>query len=122
MNESLQSSRIVAQLEALASPVRLKIFRLLVQQEPLGLFSGEIAEHLGQAHNGISFHLKTLQHAELVTVAQEGRHHRYRAQMPVVRALVAYLTENCCQGTQSCTVKGKDTPEQTSSPQRRSAP
>ena len=93
---------IVTRLEALASPVRLEIFRLLVEQEPTGLVSGDIAEHLGQSHNGISFHLKNLQHAGLVTVQREGRYQRYRAAMPVVRALVAYLTENCCRGTQDC--------------------
>jgi ArsR family transcriptional regulator len=93
---------IVTVLEALASPVRLEIFRLLVEQEPTGLVSGDIAEHLGQPHNGISFHLKNLQHAGLVTVQREGRCQRYRAAMPVVRALVAYLTENCCRGTQNC--------------------
>jgi ArsR family transcriptional regulator len=96
--------RIVARLEALASPVRLQIFRLLVEHEPEGLFSGQIAEQLGQLHNGVSFHLKALQHADLVSVHREGRFQRYRAQMPVVRSLVAYLTENCCRGTQSCAI------------------
>jgi DNA-binding transcriptional ArsR family regulator len=99
-----QRDQIVICLEALASPVRLDIFRLLVEQEPAGLVSGEIAEHLGQAHNSISFHLKSLQHAGLVTVQREGRYQRYRAAMPVVRALVAYLTENCCRGTQECAI------------------
>jgi DNA-binding transcriptional ArsR family regulator len=62
-------------LAALASPVRLDIFRLLVKQAgACGLVSGEIAEYLGQTHNGISFHLKSLQHAGLVTVQREGRH------------------------------------------------
>ena len=102
--ESLQDpEKIVVRLESLASPVRLEVFRLLVEQEPKGLVSGEIAEHLGQPHNGISFHLKNLQHAGLITVQREGRYQRYRAAMPVVRALVTYLTENCCRGTQSCT-------------------
>lgn len=102
--------RIVARLEALASPVRLQIFRLLVEHEPEGLFSGQIAEQIGQLHNGVSFHLKALQHADLVSVHREGRFQRYRAQMPVVRSLVAYLTENCCRGTQSCAVAGASGP------------
>ena len=108
------SDRIVTRLEALASPVRLAIFRLLVEHEPEGLFSGQIAERIGQLHNGVSFHLKVLQHADLVSVHREGRFQRYRAQMPVVRALVAYLTENCCRGTQSCANTSEIT-EQTSS-------
>ena len=106
--------RVVARLEALASPVRLEIFRLLVEHEPEGLFSGQIAERIGQLHNGVSFHLKALQHADLVSVHREGRFQRYRAQMPIVRALVAYLTENCCRGTQSCANTSEIT-EQTSS-------
>ena len=89
---------IVTRLEALASPVRLEIFRLLVEQEPTGLVSGDIAEHLGQPHNGISFHLKNLQHSGLVTVQREGRYQRYRANVPLMRELIAYLTEECCGG------------------------
>lgn len=102
MEISKQTTNVVHQLESLASPVRLEIFRLLVEQEPKGLVSGEIAEHLQQPHNGISFHLKSLQHAGLVTVQREGRYQRYRADMLVVRELVAYLTENCCRGTRNC--------------------
>lgn len=96
------SAEIVTRLEALASPVRLEIFRLLVEQEPTGLVSGEIAEYLGQQHNSVSFHLKSLQHAGLISVQREGRYQRYRANMSSVKALVAYLTENCCRGTQNC--------------------
>ena len=104
MEISKETENVVQQLESLASPVRLEIFRLLVEQEPTGLVSGDIAEHLDQPHNGISFHLKSLQHAGLVTVQREGRYQRYRADMSVVRALVAYLTENCCRGTRNCSL------------------
>ncbi len=92
----------VTQLEALASPQRLEIFRLLVEHEPAGLYSGEIAECLGQAPNAISFHLKSLQHAGLVSVQREGRFQRYRARVSEVHELLHYLTENCCRGTQNC--------------------
>lgn len=105
----VRPTEIVSRLEALASPIRLDIFRLLVTHEPVGLVSGEIAEHLGQSHNSISFHLKTLQHAGLVTVQRQGRFQRYRAAMPAVRALVTYLTENCCQGTVSWGMGAPDT-------------
>lgn len=93
----------VAQLEALASPQRLEIFRLLVEQEPVGMVSGDIAAAMGQPANAVSFHLKSLQYAGLVAVQREGRYQRYRAQMPEIRGLLAYLTDNCCSGTQSCT-------------------
>ncbi len=94
--------RMTARLEALASPQRLRIFRLLVEHEPEGLVSGGVAERLEQPHNAVSFHLKSLQHAGLVTVQREGRYQRYRADMPQVRGLLSYLTENCCGGTVSC--------------------
>jgi ArsR family transcriptional regulator len=108
--------RIIARLEALASPVRLAIFRLLVEHEPEGLYSGEIAERVGQAPNGVSFPLKALQQADLVSVHREGRFQRYRAQMPVVRSLVTYLTENCCRATQSCALQRSDETESTPAP------
>ncbi|MEY2340773.1 ArsR/SmtB family transcription factor [Acidithiobacillus sp. IBUN Pt1247-S3] len=92
----------VSQLDALASPQRLQIFRLLVEHEPQGLVSGDIAEHISQAPNAVSFHLKSLQHAGLVSVQRQGRFQRYRARMPEIRELLAYLTENCCRGTQTC--------------------
>ena len=72
MDATEQRDRMVICLAALASPIRLDIFRLLVEQEPVGLVSGEIAEYLGQTHNGISFHLKSLQHAGLVTIQPGG--------------------------------------------------
>ena len=102
MDSSEELLRRVSQLDALASAQRLEIFRLLVEQEPEGLVSGEIAERITQAPNAVSFHLKSLQHAGLVSVQREGRFLRYRARMPEIRELIAYLTENCCRGTQSC--------------------
>ncbi|MGE0048702.1 MAG: ArsR/SmtB family transcription factor [Acidithiobacillus sp.] len=102
MDSSEELLRRVSQLDALASAQRLEIFRLLVEQEPEGLVSGEIAERITQAPNAVSFHLKSLQHAGLVSVQREGRFQRYRARMPEIRELIAYLTENCCRGTQSC--------------------
>ncbi len=100
--EDMELLRMASRLEALASPHRLRIFRLLVEEEPQGLVSGDIAGRLGQPHNAISFHLKSLQHTGLVTVQREGRYQRYRAAMPEIRGLLAYLTENCCRGTVSC--------------------
>lgn len=99
MDATEQRDRMVICLAALASPIRLDIFRLLVEQEPVGLVSGEIAEYLEQTHNGISFHLKSLQHAGLVTVQPGGAPptlSRGHARSP--RPSVAYLSENCCGG------------------------
>ena len=46
----------------------------------------------------LSFHLKALAHAQLVSVVQEGRYQRYRANLSPMRELIAYLTAECCDG------------------------
>ena len=85
-------------LEALSSGIRLDIFRLLVRQGPEGLVAGEIATALELAPSNLSFHLKALTQSGLLSVEQEGRYQRYRANMPLMLDLIAYLTEECCAG------------------------
>ena len=84
--------------ECLSSGVRLAVFRLLVRAGQEGLVAGEIAAALGLPATNLSFHLKALSHAELVGVEQQGRFLRYRANMPLMNELVAYLTAECCAG------------------------
>ena len=85
-------------LESLSSGIRLDIFRLLVRQGPEGLVAGEIATALELAPSNLSFHLKALTQSGLLSVEQEGRSQRYRANMPLMLDLIAYLTEECCAG------------------------
>ncbi len=84
--------------ESLASGVRLDIYRLLVKTGPQGLVAGEIGCALEVPPTNLSFHLKTLTHAQLVSVVQEGRFQRYRANMTLMHDLIAYLTAECCAG------------------------
>ena len=84
--------------ESLASAVRLDIYRLLVKTGPDGLVAGEIASTLSVPPTNLSFHLKALTHAQLVSVVQEGRFQRYRANLTLMQTLIAYLTEECCAG------------------------
>jgi len=84
--------------ESLASGIRLDAFRLLVRQGPAGMVAGDIASALDIAPNKLSFHLKSLLHAGLATVEQEGRFQRYRPNIALVAELVAYLTAECCGG------------------------
>ena len=84
--------------ESLSSGVRLDVYRLLVKQGMDGLVAGEIAATLDIPPTNLSFHLKTLTQAELLTVEQEGRYQRYRANIPLMLDLIAYLTEECCAG------------------------
>lgn len=84
--------------ESLSSGIRLDVFRLLVKTGPEGLVAGEIGAALEVPPTNLSFHLKALTHAGLVSVAQEGRFQRYRANMALMVDLIAYLTAECCAG------------------------
>lgn len=84
--------------ESLASGIRLEVYRLLVKTGLEGMVAGQIASELAIAPNNLSFHLKAMTHAGLLSVAQEGRFQRYRANIPLMLALIAYLTEECCAG------------------------
>ena len=84
-----------------AAPARLRAFRALVVAGPEGLTPGSIAEQLDVAPSALSFHLKELSHAALVSSEARGRNLIYRADIGHMNALLAYLTEHCCEG-QAC--------------------
>lgn len=84
--------------ESLASGVRLDVYRALVKAGQDGLVAGEIAEQLQLPANNLSFHLKALTHAQLLSVTQQGRFLRYRANTLLMQDLIHYLTEECCRG------------------------
>ncbi len=92
----MQQKDAVTALAALAQETRLAVFRLLVQQGPSGLAAGEIASQLGIVPPTLSFHLKELAHAGLVSSRQQGRFVIYAADFDAMNALLAFLTENCC--------------------------
>jgi DNA-binding transcriptional ArsR family regulator len=95
----------VGRLAALAQETRLRIFRLLVEAGPDGVSAGAIAEAVGVPAATLSFHLKELAHAGLVVSRQEGRFVFYSANYPAMDDLIAYLTDNCCQGGGQCLPK-----------------
>ncbi len=94
----MQEAAAVSALSALAHQHRLRIFRLLVRAGPSGVPAGEIAEHVGISPTSMSFHLKELNHAGLVTATRAGRFVRYAVRVEGMRQLLAYLTEDCCRG------------------------
>ena len=98
----MQEAQVIRSLSALAHEARLRIFRALVVAGPAGLTPSALAEQLGIAPNALSFHLKELSHAELVSQERQGRNVLYRAAFPAMNGLLAYLVENCCQGN-ACT-------------------
>src|ERR1700733_1689580 len=94
----MEKTDAVAALAALAQDNRLDVFRLLVQAGPAGLPAGRIAEALDIAANTLTFHFDRLRNAGLVTARREGRSIIYAARFETMNGLLAYLTENCCQG------------------------
>ncbi len=99
----MEINTAVIALAALAQETRLSIFRLLVKAGPEGLPVGRIGEELEVPGATLSFHLKELSHAELVKSRQEGRFIYYRTDFERMAALMAFLTENCCEGMpQTC--------------------
>jgi DNA-binding transcriptional ArsR family regulator len=83
-------------LGALASEARLAVFRLLVKRGPQGYTPSGLTERLGVAAPTLSFHLKELSHAGLVTSRREGRNLYYSPSLERMNDLVGFLTENCC--------------------------
>ncbi len=94
----MEEDDVVRSLAALGQPHRLKIFRALVVAGPAGLTPGVMAEGLGIPAATLSFHLKELVNAGLVTQARASRNLIYRAAYERMNKLLGYLTENCCQG------------------------
>ena len=95
----MEEKAAVASLAALAQGMRLRIFRALIGAAPHGMTPGALAATLGLPGSTLSFHLKELMHAGLVTQEREGRNLIYRPAIAQMNTLLAYLTAHCCQGT-----------------------
>ena len=94
----MESELAVRALAALAQDSRLQLYRMLVQAGPEGVAASALAERLGIPANTLSFHLKTLSHADLVHSRHEGRFIYYSANYQRMNALLGFLTDNCCGG------------------------
>lgn len=94
----MEEQDVVRSLAALAQPSRLRVFRTLVVAGPMGLTPGALSEELGVAATTLSFHLKELTNAGLVSQQRDGRNLIYRAAYEQMNGLLAYLTAHCCQG------------------------
>lgn len=94
----MEEQDVIRALAALAQGARLRAFRELVVAGPAGLTPTALAERLHLPGPTLSFHLKELANAQLITQQRDGRHLIYRASFEQMNALLGYLTENCCQG------------------------
>lgn len=89
-------------LAALSQATRLAAYRLLVRHAPEGLPAGRLSEELGVAPNALSFHLRELERAGLVTAHPAGRFIWYRPDIRLMNGLVGYLTDHCCVSAAVC--------------------
>ncbi|SPS00768.1 ArsR/SmtB family transcription factor [Cupriavidus taiwanensis] len=94
----METDHALEALAALAHSIRLSVFRLLVQAGPQGLPAGRIAELMEVPASSLSFHLKELHRAGLLSSRQDGRSIIYMARFETMNTLLGYLTENCCSG------------------------
>jgi len=96
--DTLSAPHALAALAALGQPTRLEIFRLLIRREPQGLAAGAIADAINCPHNTLSSHLSILARSGLVRGTRDGRSIVYRADVEGMRALIAFLIKDCCDG------------------------
>ena len=108
----MKADSAIAALGALAQEHRLDLFRLLVQAGEKGMSAGTIAEALGVPNSSLSFHLAQLRNSGLILQERQHRSLIYRANYPAMNALVAYLMENCCGGSDCDAAPACETPAQ----------
>lgn len=116
----MKTSAALTALTALANKSRLAIFRLLVRAGFGGIAAGQIAEALDIPNPTLSFHLKELTHAGLISSRQESRHIFYIANYNAMSELMGYLSEHCCNGNPELCLPAEECCEPTvSSPKRK---
>ncbi len=108
----MDTKAVIVALAALAQESRLAVFRLLVQLGPEGMAATKIGTQLGIPPSSMSFHLKELAHADLITARQEGRYVIYSANFSAMNAVIGFLTENCCGGNVCTPVTACCAPEE----------
>ena len=94
----MTDTEAVQALAALAQESRLRVFRMLVVAGPQGATPSQMAEALAISPTSLSFHLKELTHAGLITQERDGRNLIYRTHIDAMNKLLGFLTANCCQG------------------------
>jgi DNA-binding transcriptional ArsR family regulator len=98
----MKTNQIIDLLSGLAQESRLLVFRELVKAHAPGdcggLPAGELAKRVGIPNATLSFHLKEMFRAGLVTSRKQGRSVIYKANLESMQNLCAYLLEDCCGG------------------------
>lgn len=107
----MDTKNILMALAALAQESRLAVFRLLVQLGPEGMAASKIGELLGIVPSSLSFHLKELSRAQLISSRQDGRFVIYSANIETMNGVIGFLTENCCAGLPCAPASGAACPD-----------
>jgi len=94
----METTNAAELLAALGHESRLAVYRLLVEAGPAGVNASAIGDELGLAAATLSFHLAHLSRVGLIKGRQESRFIYYSADYGVMDDLIAFLTNNCCQG------------------------
>ncbi|MBX9569360.1 MAG: metalloregulator ArsR/SmtB family transcription factor [Candidatus Obscuribacterales bacterium] len=92
----MKANDAVRALGALAQESRLQVFRLLVRKGSAGMAAGDLSHHFGLPAATMSFHLKELSNAGLITSRRESRSIIYSANYAHMQTLISFLLENCC--------------------------
>ena len=104
----MEEKAAVAALAALAQGMRLRIFRALVGAGPPGMTPGALSATLDVPASTLSFHLKELMHADLVSQERDGRNLIYRPALEQMNQLLSYLSAHCCLGAACDAVPAKN--------------
>ena len=105
----MEERQALAAFGALSQETRLRILRLLVVAGPEGLAAGLIAERAGVSASNVSFHIKELERAGLVSARRESRSILYSVDFGALNGLVRFLMEDCCAGQIGLCVSLDDT-------------
>ncbi len=94
----MQERQALVAFGALSQETRLRILRHLVVAGRDGVAAGMIAEHVDVSPSNVSFHLKELERAGLVTARRDSRTIIYTAEYDALTGLISFLMEDCCMG------------------------
>ncbi|AJD50423.1 MULTISPECIES: ArsR/SmtB family transcription factor [Thalassospira] len=94
----MEINTAISALGALAQEHRLAAFRILVRVGEDGMAAGDLARSIAVPHNTMSTHLSVLSQAGLITSQRNGRSIIYRIVPDVMRDLLGFLADDCCQG------------------------
>ena len=94
----MDERQALASFAALSQETRLSIVRTLVVAGVEGMTAGAIAERMNLSPSNVSFHLKELDRAGLISQRRESRSMVYTAGYDTLAELVKFLMEDCCAG------------------------